>query len=75
MTIDISSRSVLKMSAFCEGGSGGEENLSVLYTNLEKAKVNLMGRIVKVYRNESRQRMKPKDIIYHTIESAVVLCG
>ena len=35
----------------------------VLRTNLPNASMKRIGRIVNVYRNESRQRMKPKTVI------------
>jgi hypothetical protein len=61
--IDSVSRSVLKMSAFCEGGRGALELAITLTKSRQSASAKRMGWIVNVYRNESKQRIKPKDII------------
>lgn len=62
--IDRVSKSVLKMSAFCEGGREALEFVAALMKNRQRASTKRMGWIVNVYRNESKQRIKPKDIIF-----------
>ena len=62
--IDSVSKSVLRMSAFCEGGRGALEFVIVLMKSRQRASRKRMGWIVNVYRNESKQRIKPKDVIF-----------
>lgn len=62
--IDSVSRSVLKMSAFCEGGREALVFVTRLMKSRQSASAKRMGWIVNVYRNESKQRIKPKDIIF-----------
>ncbi len=63
MRIDSVSKSVLKMSAFCEGGRGALEFEIAFVKRRERARTKRIGWTVNVYRNESKQRIKPKDII------------
>lgn len=51
---------VRRMSAFWEGGREGENRKTVLKMRRDDAKKKRIGRIVNVYRNESKHRMKPK---------------
>ena len=62
--IDSVSKRVLKMSAFCEGGRDDLEFVIALMKSRQRASEKRMGWIVNVYRNESKQRIKPKDIIF-----------
>ena len=62
--IDSVSNSVLRMSAFCEGGREALELVTALMQSRQRASTKRMGWIVNVYRNESKQRMKPKEIIF-----------
>ena len=55
---------VRKISAFCEGGRGGELKENVLTNSRQNASAKRIGRIVNVYMNESRQTTKPKRNIY-----------
>jgi hypothetical protein len=63
--IEITSSIIRRMSAFCDGGRGGVEAEKDRDEERSRAsaKVKRMGRMVNVYRNESRQRMNPKPII------------
>lgn len=51
--------SVRRISAFCEGGSGFSDRVTVFRKRRQIAKANRIGKMVKVYRNESRQTTKP----------------
>jgi hypothetical protein len=62
--IDKVSKRVLKMSAFWEGGRDAFEFVMVVVKSRQTARVKRMGCTVNVYRNESKQRMKPKDTIF-----------
>lgn len=64
MTIDITRSIALKISAFCDGGRGGDFREKVFKTSLQNATANRMGRMVNVYMKESRQTMNPKKNIY-----------
>jgi hypothetical protein len=55
--------SIRSMSAFCDGGNGVDEKVMRFQKRLHMATTNRMGMIVKVYRKESRQRMKPNPMI------------
>jgi hypothetical protein len=62
--IDTMSKSVLKISAFWEGGRGAFEFVMAFVKSLQRARVKRIGCTVNVYRNESKQRIKPKDTIF-----------
>ena len=62
--IDARSSNVRSISAFCEGGSGDEDGRTRFHNSFPKATVNRMGRIVNVYKNESKHTAKPKAIIF-----------
>ena len=62
--IDMVSKSVLRMSAFWEGGRAGFEFVMALAKSRQRARMKRMGCIVNVYRNVSKQRIKPKDMIF-----------
>lgn len=64
MKIDAIRSRVRRMSAFCEGGRGGADSRTELNASLPNARKNLIGRMVKVYRKESRQRTNPNSIIW-----------
>lgn len=65
----LSARSrVRRISAFCDGGSIGvfleeKSERMRLSSSRDMAMVKRMGRIVNVYRNESRQTMYPNEMI------------
>jgi hypothetical protein len=61
--MDATRRSARSISAFCEGGRAGEEGKIVLRTSFPDARVKRMGKIVKVYKNESKQRINPNIVI------------
>lgn len=65
--IEANSSRARRISAFCDGGKGGAEGVTVLMRRRLKARMKRIGRIVKVYRKESKQTIKPKNIIYSTI--------
>jgi len=65
--IDMVSKSVLRMSAFWEGGRGAFEFVMVFVKSRQRARVKRMGCTVNVYRNESKQRIKPKDMIFRMV--------
>jgi hypothetical protein len=65
--IDTVSKSVLRMSAFWEGGRGAFEFVIAFVKSRQSARVKRMGCTVNVYRNESKQRMKPKDMIFRMV--------
>jgi hypothetical protein len=67
-TIRSSARSI---SAFCEGGSGAADGEKRLLRRREIAREKRMGRIVNVYKNESRQSTKPKPMIYKCVQIIV----
>jgi len=58
------SKNVLKISAFWEGGRGAFEFVMAFVKSLQRARVKRIGCTVNVYRNESKQRIKPKDTIF-----------
>jgi hypothetical protein len=62
--IETTSSIIRRISAFCDGGRGELETLKKFRKNRMVASANLMGSIVKVYRNESKQSMKPKPMIF-----------
>lgn len=62
-TMEMTRSNALKISAFCDGGRGGDEFINVLRTSLPKASTKRIGKMVNVYKNESRQRTKPKIMI------------
>lgn len=51
------------MSAFWDGGRGGDEGITVFLTKRPRASVKRIGRMVKVYKNESRQSTNPNTMI------------
>ena len=62
--VDTTSSSIRKMSAFWAAGKDGNRFQDrMLHSNRQDAKVDRIGRIVKVYRKESRHRMNPKPTI------------
>lgn len=62
--IDRVSKSVLRMSAFWEGGRDALELVMVFIKSRQTARVKRIGCTVKVYRNESKQRINPNDTIF-----------
>jgi hypothetical protein len=62
--IDKVSKSVLRMSAFWEGGRGALEHVMVFIKRRQRARIKRMGCTVNVYRNESKQRINPNDTIF-----------
>lgn len=53
-----------KMSAFWAAGRDGARfQEKILHSNRQNAKVDRIGRMVKVYRKESRHRTNPKPTI------------
>jgi hypothetical protein len=68
--IDTMSKSALKISAFWEGGRGVFEVVITFARSLQRARVKRMGCTVNVYRNESKQRIKPKDTIFLVVTKA-----
>ena len=68
--IDTTSRNVLKISAFWEGGRGAFEFVMAFVKSLQRARVKRIGCTVNVYRNESKQRIKPKDTIFLVVRGA-----
>jgi hypothetical protein len=56
-------RRARSMSAFWDGGSGGADDEKILRKRRDEARTKRIGRIVNVYKNESRQRAKPKRMI------------
>lgn len=48
MTIDTTRSRARSISAFCEGGRGGADNLTVFNMSLPNARANLIGRMVNV---------------------------
>lgn len=62
--VDSTSSSIRKMSAFWAAGKDGVRSQeSILPSKRQEAKVDRIGRMVKVYRKESRHRMNPKPMI------------
>ena len=59
----VMSSNVRRISAFCEGGSGGADRENRFRKSRNIAKTNRIGKTVNVWRNESKQRMKPKPMI------------
>jgi hypothetical protein len=68
---EIISKSALKRSAFWDGGRGGGDRRKILETNGKSAKTKRIGRIVKVYRKESKHKMNPKPIILQRIYEVI----
>ena len=64
---EITSKSALKISAFCDGGRGGGDRRKILETNRKRAKTKRIGRIVNVYKKESKHKINPKPIILQII--------
>ena len=64
INIDTVSKSVLRMSAFWEGGRGALELVMVLIKSRQSARAKRIGCTVNVYRNESKQRINPNDTIF-----------
>lgn len=64
---EITSNRALRRSAFCDGGRGGGDRRKILERNRNNAKTERMGRIVKVYRKESKHKMNPKPIILQRV--------
>lgn len=62
--IDKVSKSVLKMSAFWEGGRGALELVMVFIKSRQRAMVKRIGWTVNVYRNESKHRINPNNTIF-----------
>ena len=56
------------MSAFCDGGKFCDDGRTMFVSSLPNASTKRMGRIVKVYRKESRHTMNPNSMIYTTIK-------
>jgi hypothetical protein len=65
--IDTVSKSVLRMSAFWEGGRGNLEFVMAFVNSRQRAKEKRIGCTVNVYKNESKQRIKPKDTIFRMV--------
>ena len=65
MTMETTRRRARRISAFWEGGRGGELREKVFKRSRQHASANRMGKIVKVYMNESRQTINPKRNIYN----------
>ena len=64
ITVDTTSRSIRKMSAFWAAGKDGARFQERIFpSKRQNAKVDRTGRMVKVYRKESRHRMNPKPTI------------
>ena len=64
ITVDATRSNIRSMSAFCAAGrEGARFQEKRLPSTRHNAKVDLIGRMVKVYRKESRHRMNPKPII------------
>ena len=55
------------MSAFWEGGKGAFEFVMVFIKSRQRAREKRIGCTVNVYRNESKQRIKPKDMIFRIV--------
>lgn len=70
---EIISKSALKRSAFCDGGRGGGDRRKILERNRKSAKTKRIGRIVKVYRKESKHKMNPKPIILQRAYQAMIV--
>jgi hypothetical protein len=64
INIDTVSKSVLRMSAFWEGGRGALELVMALTKSRQRARMKRIGCTVNVYRNESKQSMNPNDMIF-----------
>ena len=64
------SKSVLRISAFWEGGRGDFDFVMAFVKSRQRARVKRMGCIVNVYRNVSKQRIKPKDMIFPMVRGA-----
>jgi hypothetical protein len=62
--IDKVSKSVLRMSAFWEDGREALELVMVFKKSRQTARVKRIGCTVNVYRNESKQRINPNDMIF-----------
>jgi hypothetical protein len=60
---DKTKSSILSISAFCEGGKGVEDRKMRVDARRESASMKRIGMMVKVYRNESKQRINPNPII------------
>ena len=67
MTIETTSSMARKISAFCDGGKGGELRENVFKSSRQNASAKRIGSMVKVYMNESRQTMNPNKNILLTI--------
>jgi hypothetical protein len=52
------------MSAFWEGGRWALELVMVFMKSRQRARINRIGWIVNVYRNESKQRINPNNTIF-----------
>lgn len=63
--IDATSSRARMMSAFWDGGKGGAEGVMVLTRRRLAANTKRIGRMVKVYKKESKQTVKPKSMIYN----------
>lgn len=68
---EITSKSALKRSDFCDGGRGGGDLRKMLETNRKSAKTKRIGRIVKVYRKESKHKMNPKPMILQSVYEGI----
>jgi len=65
--VDATSSNIRRMSAFWAAGRDGARFQETrLHSKRQNAKVDRIGRMVKVYRKESRHRMNPKPIIWLT---------
>lgn len=63
ITTEIMRSNIRKRSAFCDGGSGGAEDENRLATKRKKASIERIGKMVNVYRKESRHKINPKPMI------------
>ena len=57
------SKRVRRRSAFCDGGSDRFDVVKIFTKRRWVARAKRMGKIVKVYRKESKQTAKPKPMI------------
>jgi hypothetical protein len=64
INIDRVSKSVLRISAFWEGGRGALELVMVLIKSRQRARAKRIGCTVNGYRDESKQSMNPNNTIF-----------
>lgn len=69
--VDATSSNIRRMSAFWAAGrEGARFQETRLHSKHHSAKVDRIGRMVKVYRKESRHRTKPKPMIWLTLSAS-----